>query len=263
MADRSGSDHLEVGGLAPGGGRGGVDRSLVALVGQRIERIDRAGVDHDRATDAAAGERAVVEALLDGGRSLGIVGEHHVLPGVVPAPAAELALQLGEQVGVGCLAAAPRAEDRPDECRRRDHVVHRERLGGAALGGVVGIGTGDVGLGVGQDRAALGAELAHDHLALLGHERLGLRARGEALRAGDEPEGVDPRHVGHGYAGRPARQPDQQATVAGGHPAGAEGDVVSRGAVDVRHAVGVVDQPQPGASRPLLGDRADRVEVLG
>ena len=69
----------------------------------------------------------VVEALVDRRRRLGIVGEHHVVPGLVALLGAELLLELGEQVGVGGLAAAAGAEDRADEGGHRDHVVDGRR----------------------------------------------------------------------------------------------------------------------------------------
>ena len=191
----------------------------------------------------------VVEALLDRRRRLGVVGQHHVVPGLVAAHRAEPLLELGEQVGVARLAAAAGAEDRADEGGHRDHVVDgcgrlvdADRL-------QVGVDAVGVGLGVGDDLAALGAVGLDEQLALLGHERLGLRARDEGLAARHQAERVDAGHVGHGHARRAAAELDQQPAVARRGPAGAEGHVRARLAVDVRDAVGVVDQPQPGPAR--------------
>ena len=195
----------------------------------------------------------VVEALLDRGRRLGVVGEHHVVPGLVALlTGPSVLLQLREQVGVGRLAAAAGAEDRADERGHGDHVVDRRRRLVDAVRRPVGVDAVGVGLGVGDDLAALGAVVSDEQLALLGDERLGRGARHERLAAGDEREGVDVGHVGDGGPRRSAAELEQEAAVARRRPAGAEGDVGAGLAVDVRDPVGVVDQPQPGPAGLLL-----------
>ena len=230
----------------------------------RVEGLDRAGVQDDRAGDPAAGQRRVVEPLLDRRRRLGVVGEHDVLPRGVAAHGAERALQAREQVGVVGLAAAARAEDRADEGRHGEDVVDRgRRLARVAHLRQVGVDAVGVGLGVGDDLPALGAVGPDEEVLLLRHERLGRRARRERLAARDERERVDAGHVRDGDPGRAAPELDEQPAVAGRAPAGAEGDVRAGLAVDVRDPVAVVDQAQAGTARLLLVGRADRGEVLG
>ena len=127
----------------------------------------------------------------------------------------------------------------------------------------VGVDAVGVGLGVGDDLPPLVAVGLDEELALLGDERLGLRARHERLAARHQAERVDAGDVGDRDARRPAAELEQQPAVAGRDPAGAEGDVGAGLAVDVRDAVRVVDQPQPGPAGLLLVRRADRREVLG
>ena len=245
-------------GLAPGRGCGGV-----AVGDGRVEALDRARVDDDRALDLAAGQRPVVEVALQRRRRLRVVGQHHVFPGVVALFLAELLLEVGEQVGVGGLAAAPGAEDRADERGHRDHVVDRRRRLVDVVRLHVSVDPVGVGGGVADDLLALLAVLADEQLSLLGDERLGRGARDEALPAGDQREGVEVGDVGDRGPRRPPPERQQELAITCRRPAGAEGDVVAGLAVDVRDPVGVVDQPQAGLPRLLLVGIADRREVLG
>src|ERR687892_80307 len=76
-------------------------------------------------TGPAAGPGPVVEAPLDRGGRLGVVGEHGVLPRLRPPLGSESLLELRQELGVGRLAAPAGAEDRPDEGRDRNDVVDR------------------------------------------------------------------------------------------------------------------------------------------
>ena len=121
----------------------------------------------------------------------------------------------------------------------------------------VGVDAVGVGLGVGEDLPALVAVGLDEQVAAAAVTSASVcGARHERLAARHERERVDAGHVGHRHPRRAAAELDQQAAVASGRPAGAEGDVGARLAVDVRDAVVVVDQPQAGPAGLLLVRRA-------
>ena len=102
----------EVRGLAARWRRGGVHGG--GSGGRpRVERLYGAGIEYHRPLDPAAGERAVVEAAVDGRGRLGIVGEHDVLPRRLAPLAAERFAQAPEQIGVLGLAAPARSKIDP------------------------------------------------------------------------------------------------------------------------------------------------------
>ena len=117
----------------------------------------------------------------------------------------------------------------------------------------VGVDAVGLGLRVGEDLAALVAVGLDDAARCCWVTSASVcGARHERLPAGHQRERVDARDVGHRHPRRAAAELDQQPAVAGGHPAGAEGDVGAGLAVDVRHAVVVVDQAQARAVRSAL-----------
>ena len=122
----------------------------------------------------------------------------------------------------------------------------------------VGVDAVGFGLRVGDDLPALVAVGLDQQSICCGDERLGRRAGHERLPARHEREGVDAGHVGDRGARRPAAELQQQHAVAGGHPAGAEGDVVAGLAVDVRRrrtrrraAAGRAGRSRSPASAPI------------
>ena len=89
---------------------------------------------------------------------------------------AERLLELGEQIRVLVLVAAAVAEDRADERGHGDHVVDGRRAArDRGVVRVVGVEPVGVVRHVDQHLPPLGAVGAEELLALLGHERLGLR----------------------------------------------------------------------------------------
>jgi len=66
-----------------------------------------------------------------------------------------------------------------------------------------------IGLGVVDDLLAVRTVRIDQELDLLRDQSLGLRARDERLRARDQREGIDVRHVGHGDARRCAPDLDE------------------------------------------------------
>ena len=176
----------------------------------------------------------------------------------------ELLLELGEQVGVGGLAAAAGAEDRADERGHRDHVVDGGRRLVDAVRLQVGVDAVGVGLGVADDLLALLAVGLDEQVALLGDERLGLRrwARTTGRWSPGEKASMSGTSATAARAGpRPSWSSSPRSRAV--DPAGAEGDVGAGLAVDVRDPVGVVDQLQAGPAGVLLVGVADRREVLG
>src|SRR5204863_3773237 len=85
---------------------------------------------------------------------------------------------------------------------------------------------------------------------------LRLRARLDDAPAPDERERVDAGNVqGRDPAGA-AQQLDQEATILGSDPPGAELDVGAGTAVDVRDVPAVAQDPEPWAAGPLGADGA-------
>src|SRR5262249_56646788 len=91
-----------------------------------IDAVEGTGGEDHGARARAPGERPVIERFGDRGGRLRVVGQHHVDPGLVALVGTELLLELGEKIGIGRLATTAGAEDRPDERRHRNDVVHRE-----------------------------------------------------------------------------------------------------------------------------------------
>ena len=246
-----------------GGARGRIQSRPGCVRVPRVDGLDRPGVDRHGALDRPAGDRRVVEALLDRGRRLGVIGQHHVVPGLVALRVAELLAQLGEQLAVQGLAAPARAEDRPDERRHRDHVVDRGRRLVDVVRLPVGVDAVGVRPRIGDDLPPLGAVGVDQELALLGDQRLRLRARHERLQARHQAEGVDVGDVGdRGPGGAPAEL-DQEPAVPRRGPARSEREVLAGVAVDVRDPPLVVDDADAGPPRLLLVGLPDRLEVLG
>ena len=133
-----------------------------------------------------------------------------------------------------------------------EDVVDGRRLLVDVVGLPVGVDAVGVGLRVADDLLALLAVLLDEQLLLLGDEGLGLGAGLEGLGARDEGEGVEVGDVGDGGARRAAAERQQEPAIAGGHPAGAEREVLARLAGDVRDAPLVVDDLRALAAGLLL-----------
>ena len=104
--------------------------------------------------------------------------------------------------------------------------------------------------------------LLDEQPALCGHERLGLSAGHERLTAATRLKASIPGTSATATrAGRGRASAAERGRRRG--PAGAERHVGTRLAVDVRDAVAVIDQAQPGSAGLLRARLADRLEVLG
>ena len=247
-------------------GAGILDAERASAAGSRrtgIERHDRTLVDGHGAGDGAAGEDRVLEVAFGRGRGLRVVEEHGVLPRGSATFGTEGVLERGEELGVRGFGTTAGPEDRPDECGDGDDVVDGHGRLLDALGGPVRVHTVRLGLGIGDDLAALVAIGGLDQADLIGHQLLCFRAGHERLATGHETEGVDPRDVGDRDPSGTSTQLQEEPTVACRDPAGAEGHVGSRLAVDVGDAVVVVEDRQPGPAGGFLWGRPHRFEVLG
>ena len=108
-----------------------------------------------------------------------------------------------------------------------------------------------LGLRFRDDLPALVAVGLLDQIHLVGDELFGRGARRERLPARHETERVDARYVGDRDARRTATELEQQAAVARRDPPGAECEVGTRLAGDVRHAVRVVHDRRTGMTGRL------------
>ena len=213
------------------------------------ELLGGSRVDQRRAGGGRAARLPVVEATLGGGGGVVVVGLHQVHERLGPVLDAELVAQLREEVGVARLGAAAVPEDRADERGHGDRVVHRPGRGWrrpCLEGGGDAVG---ISLEVARGSACPGAVGVHELLPLVRDELLGLGARDERASAGDEPEGVHARNLGHRGASGPAPEEHEQRPVLARRVAGAEPGVLARRPVDVGYAEAVAQDVRPG--RPV------------
>ncbi len=237
------------------------DRAVDGIA--RIERDDRALVENDRTGDVAAGEGAVLEALVDGGRRLGVVGLHEVVPDRATLIGAVTIREVSKELRVARFGATTGTKDRADERRHGDHVVDRGRLTLLAGRGPVGVEPVGVGLGIVDDLLALLAIRVEDQLDLFVDERLDGRARLVGRGAGDQRERVETGDVGDCRASRAATEVDQQSPITTRDPTRSESESLACLGGDVRYPELVVDNLDVVAADVLDSGLADRREVLG
>ncbi len=206
----------------------------------------------------------VREVPVHRGDAAGVLELAEVVERLEATPLAQLLLQAVEELRVLGLSPAALAEELPLQGVHRVDVVARPGSAGRVGRGQIGVDAGYEAVDVPQHGLALLAG-ALQLLGLLGDDRLGLRARLEALQAGDQPDRAQTGRVDGRDAGVVAGLLEQQPAVLGEDPAGGLNAAgVGRG-VDVRDIESVTQQRDPGERDALLRGRPVRVdaELLG
>jgi len=208
-----------------------------------LSELDRTRIYDNRTANPPAGERRVGKVLVRRDRRVGVVGFHGVAPHRMATWCTEPLFEPRQQVGVLMLRTAAVAEDRTDERGHGNYVVGVERATAGdheVISPVVRVDPACVVRHVAQHLPALPPVCEEELVALAGDQRLGLTARLKLGRARDERESVKARNVGHSGPCWVAAEGEEEASVAGHHPAGAEHHPGTSLALDVRDPIRVV-----------------------
>ena len=167
--------------------------------------------------------------------SLGIVGlaqvgEHATCVGVT-----ESVPQRVQEHRVSDLLPTVRAKTRGDQRGGRNHVVRGERRRRDPLRRVVAVDPGRIGVHQREDLRPYSA-LRANGVDLIRQERLGLRARDEALARQRERQWIEPRHVERSDPRGAANELEEETAIGRRDPARSVGDVRLGLPVDVSDA---------------------------